>query len=66
MDSPQAAQNASSASTQDEYIVTDSLMTRLSETAAKNGISKHQLIGYLLTWALYQVETGKIELPRMG
>ena len=65
MDSPQTTeQNAASELTTDEYVVTDSLMARIAETAARNGISKHQLIGYLLTWALHQVDIGNIELPK--
>ena len=64
MDSSQTSLDAASELSKDEYIVTDSLMTRISETAAKNGISKHQLVGYLLSWALHQVDNGNIELPK--
>lgn len=63
MDTIQAEQDESPEILRDEYKVSDSLMSRISETAAQHGISKHQLVGYLLTWALYQVDTGKIELP---
>lgn len=44
------------------YQVTSSLITRINSTAKKHQMSQSELVGYLLTWALEQVETGAHEI----
>lgn len=47
-----------------EYAVERSLMTRLAEVAAAHQMSQNELIGYLLSWSLDQVESGSHRLER--
>jgi len=44
------------------YPVERSLLTRLAEVAAAHNMSQNELIGYLLTWSLDQVESGAHQL----
>lgn len=46
------------------YPVARSLMVRIADTAARHGMSQHELVGYLLTWALDQVESEAHRLPQ--
>ena len=47
-----------------DYPVARSLMTRLAEVAAAQQMSQQELIGYLLTWSLDQVESGLHKIER--
>ncbi len=46
----------------EEYLVSRSLIERIADTAKKHQMQQNQVIGYLLTWALDQVDAGKLEM----
>ena len=46
-----------------EHLVPRSLMDRIVDTAQAAGLSQNELVGYLLTWALDQVEAGHHTIP---
>lgn len=46
------------------YPVARSLMTRIDEVAASHNMSQQELVGYLLTWSLDQVESGAHAIER--
>ncbi|MDH3600453.1 MAG: hypothetical protein OEU26_12530 [Candidatus Tectomicrobia bacterium] len=45
------------------YPVERSLMERLADTAEHYGMTRHELLGYLLTWSLDQLDTGAHTIP---
>ena len=45
------------------YEVTHSLIDRIANTADAHGMTRHEVIGHLLTWALDQVDAGYHTLP---
>ena len=45
--------------TRETYVVARSLIDRITETATTHDMTQNELVGYLLTWALDQVETGQ-------
>lgn len=51
--------------TRETYVVTRSLMDRIADTATKYGMTQNELVGYLLTWALDQVDAGLHDI-RLG
>jgi hypothetical protein len=48
----------SPAGQREQYAMAQGLMDRIADTATRHGLTQSQLIGYLLTWALDQVESG--------
>lgn len=48
----------------EEYAVARSLMTRLTEVAAAHHMGQNELIGYLLSWSLDEVERGAHRIER--
>jgi hypothetical protein len=40
------------------YLVERSLIDRIADTATQHGLTQNEVIGYLLTWALDQVDAG--------
>ncbi len=47
----------------ESYAVQRSLIDRIADTAQAHGMTHHEVIGYLLTWALDQVDAGYHTLP---
>lgn len=45
------------------YPVARSLLDRIAITAAQHGLRENEVVGYLLTWALDQVDQGASILP---
>jgi hypothetical protein len=60
-EAPVGAEAASQAK-REEYLVSRSLIERIADTAKKHGMQQNQVVGYLLTWALDQVDAGKLEM----
>jgi len=54
---------SSPVSAQERYRVARGLIDRIADVAAQQHMSQHEVIGYLLTWALDQVEAGLHTLP---
>ncbi|MGQ4810249.1 hypothetical protein NKDENANG_03700 [Candidatus Entotheonellaceae bacterium PAL068K] len=46
-----------------EYRVARSLMDRIAETAKTHSMTRNELVGYLLTWSLDQIDAGAHDLP---
>ena len=59
-----AVSKAANQPKREEYLVSRSLIERIAETAKKHGMQQNQVIGYLLTWALDQVDAGKLEMRK--
>lgn len=63
---PAKAKSSPSKSTQptrENYLVSHSLIDRLADAAQKHGMPQNEVVGYLLTSALDQLEAGKLKLP---
>ena len=45
------------------YPVERGLVDRIHEAAERSALSRNQVVGHLLTWALDQVESGAYQLP---
>jgi hypothetical protein len=50
----------------ESYEVALSLMERITSRAAQHGMTKSEVVGYLLTWALDQLDQGALHLPPDG
>ncbi len=50
--------------TRETYVVARSLIDRIADTATTYDMTQNELVGYLLTWALDQVDTGQHDLRR--
>jgi len=64
--SPAKRSPSGSESTQpkrENYLVSHSLIDRLADAAQQHGVPQNEVVGYLLTWALDQLEAGKLTLP---
>lgn len=42
----------------EEYSMERSLMERIADAAARHDMTQNELVGYLLTWSLDQLDTG--------
>ena len=60
----QPAGDAASSVTRETYEVTHSLIDRIANTADVYGMTRNEVIGHLLTWALDQVDAGHHTLPK--
>lgn len=49
--------------TSENYLVSYSLIDRLADAAQQHGMQQNEVMGYLLTWALDQLDAGKVTLP---
>lgn len=47
----------------ESYEVARSLIDRIADTAQAHGMTHHEVVGHLLTWALDQVDAGHHTLP---
>lgn len=47
----------------ENYLVSHSLIDRLADAAQQHNMQQNEVVGYLLTWALDQVEAGNLTLP---
>jgi len=45
------------------YLVTQTLINRVKETADRERVGQNELLRYLLTWALDELEAGNHQLP---
>ena len=52
-----------SKATRENYLVSYSLIDRLTDAAQQHGMQQNEVMGHLLTWALDQLEAGKVTLP---
>lgn len=49
--------------TRKTYLVTPALIERVRDTAEREQVGQNELLRYLLTWALDQLDQGSHELP---
>ena len=54
---------AASPASRESYEVTHSLIDRIASTADAHGITRNEVVGHLLTWALDQLDAGHHTLP---
>lgn len=45
------------------YLVTPELVKRVKETAKREQVGQNELLRYLLTWALDELDAGRHEIP---
>ena len=49
--------------THEKYLVSRSLIDRLADAAQKHNMSQNEVVGYLLTWSLDQLDAGTLKMP---
>ncbi len=47
----------------ENYLVSHSLIDRLADAAQQHNMQQNEVVGYLLTWGLDQLESGDLTLP---
>jgi len=61
--SPATDPAATAPASRESYEVARSLIDRITDTAHAHGLTHHEVVGHLLTWALDQVDAGHHTLP---
>lgn len=61
---PASASKPASPATRENYLVSRSLIERLADAAQKHNMKQNEVVGYLLTWSLDQLDAGKVEMPQ--
>jgi hypothetical protein len=61
--SPATDPASAASASRESYEVARSLIDRITDTANAHGLTHHEVVGHLLTWALDQVDAGHHTLP---